>query len=198
MTKRATDAKRLVLASASPRRQQLLAQIKITPDVIDPADLDETPLLRELPRSLAQRLAHAKAALVAERHPHSFVLAADTVVACGRRALPKAETEQEARRFLDLLSGRKHRVYGGICLIAPSGQINLKVVTTHVTFKRLSQDALKSYLHSQEWRGKAGAYAIQGLAAQFVRQLSGSYSNVVGLDLYEVAAMLKGLGYPRV
>ncbi len=186
---------RLILASASPRRLDLLAQIGIVPDAIDAADIDETPLKDELPAPHALRLARAKAETVAARHPGAFILAADTVVACGRRILPKAESEQDARLCLDLLSGRRHRVLGGVCLIAPDGRRADKVVTTQVAFSRLGADAFAAYIAGGEWRGKAGGYAIQGKAAVFVRWLGGSYSNVVGLPLQECWGMLRGLGY---
>lgn len=186
----------LVLASASPRRVDLLAQIGIVPSAIDPADIDETPLKDELPRPHAERLARAKAFAVAARHPGAFVLAADTVVGVGRRILPKAEDEATARRCLDLLSGRRHRVYGGVSVIAPSGQQISRVVETVVTFGRLSAEEHAAYLASGEWHGKAGGYAIQGRAARLVKALSGSYSNVVGLPLYETARLLGGLGFP--
>lgn len=184
----------LVLASASPRRVDLLAQIGIQPDEILPADIDETPLRRELPRALAGRLARAKAAAVQALRPGAFVLAADTVVACGRRALPKAETESQAAACLDLLSGRNHRVLGGVALALPDGRMLERLVVTNVTFKRFDRREMTAYLASGEWRGKAGGYAIQGLAAALVRQISGSYSNVVGLPLYETAALLQGAG----
>ncbi len=184
----------LVLASASPRRVDLLAQIGIQPDEILPADIDETPLRRELPRALAGRLARAKAAAVQALRPGAFVLAADTVVACGRRALPKAETESQAAACLDLLSGRAHRVLGGVALALPDGRMLERLVVTNVTFKRFDRREMTAYLASGEWRGKAGGYAIQGLAAALVRQISGSYSNVVGLPLYETAALLQGAG----
>ncbi len=193
-------AQRLVLASASPRRLDLLRQIGVAPDWVDPADLDESPLPRELPDHHAARLAAAKADAVAARHPGAFVLAADTVVACGRRILPKAETESQARACLERLSGRRHRVFGGVVLIAPDGEGGAgrrieRLVRTDVTFKRLSHEELAAYLASGEWRGKAGGYAIQGRAAAFVRWLGGSYSNVVGLPLHEVATMLSGAGF---
>jgi len=184
-----------VLASASPRRRELLAQIGLSPDIIDAADLDERPLPKELPARHAERLAAAKADAVAARHPGAFVLGADTVVACGRRILPKAESEAEARACLALLSGRRHRVHGGIALVTPAGRRLVRGVVSIVTLKRLTGDEIASYLASGEWRGKAGGYAIQGLAARFVRHLSGSYSNVVGLPLYETAALLAGAGY---
>ena len=185
----------LILASASPRRLQLLEQIGIVPDRVVPADADESPLKNELPRDQAKRLAALKAEAVRADHPESFILAADTVVGCGRRILPKAECEAEATRCLKLLSGRRHRVFGGICLIAPDGRQSLKVVETAVAFKSLSEGEISSYIESDEWRDKAGAYAIQGRAAVFVRKVVGSYSNVVGLSLFETNGMLKGLGY---
>jgi len=188
---------RLILASASPRRLDLLAQIGVTPDAVDPADIDETPLKGELPSPHAARLARAKAETVAARHPGAFVLAADTVVACGRRILPKAETEQEAKHCLELLSGRRHRVLGGVCLIAPDGRRSEKLVTTQVLFGRIDATEFQAYIEGGEWRGKAGGYAIQGKAATFVRWLGGSHSNVVGLPLHECWAMLRGLGYGK-
>ena len=184
----------LILASASPRRLELLRQIGVEPDLVVPADFDETALKGELPRAHAGRLAAAKAASVAADHPAAHVLGADTVVACGRRILGKAESATEARRFLTLLSGRRHRVFGGVCLIAPDGRSISRIIQTAVTFKRLSEKEINRYLAHGEWRGKAGAYAIQGRAAAFVRQLGGSYSNVVGLPLYETMSMLQGLG----
>lgn len=185
----------LVLASASPRRKDLLSQISIVPSLIDPADIDETPLDQETPRQLAIRLAQAKAAALAEKHQGKYILAADTVVGCGHRILPKAEDKDTAATCLKLLSGRKHQVFGGIALISPEGKMFHRVSKTLVTFSRLSAHQFDEYLQSQEWDGKAGGYAIQGLAAKFVRQLQGSYSNVVGLDLHETAKMLQGLGY---
>jgi len=173
-----------------------LCQIGIAADRIDPADVDETPLPGELPRTLARRLAHKKAEIVAARHPGAFVLAADTVVACGRRILPKPEDETTARWCLRLLSGRRHRVFTGLSLVAARGRRAERLVETIVTFKRLSEADLRWYLDSGEWRGKAGGYAVQGRAAAFVRQLRGSYSNVVGLPLHETAALLDGLGFP--
>ncbi|MBP2228556.1 septum formation protein [Azospirillum agricola] len=196
-----SKAPRLVLASASPRRLDLLRQIGIVPDAVDPADLDETPLPRELPPQHALRLAGGKAACVAARHPDSWILAADTVVACGRRILPKAEQETEARKCLDLLSGRRHRVYGGVVLLVPDaegGHRRLeRLVRTDVTFKALSKAEVESYIASNDWHGKAGGYAIQGRAAALVRWIGGSYSNVVGLPLHEVAGLLHGAGFPQ-
>jgi septum formation protein len=185
-----------VLASSSPRRRDLLNQIGIVPDVIAPAEIDETPLRRELPARMARRLARAKAEAVAVAHPGTLVLGADSVVAAGRRALPKAETEDEARACLALLSGRRHRVHAGVCAIAPDGRRAERLVTTTVTFKRLTPAEIAGYLATGEWHGKAGGYAIQGRAGAFVRFVSGSYSAVVGLPLAETAALLTGLGFP--
>lgn len=187
----------LILASASPRRLTLLAQIGVKPDAIDPADVDETPLPRELPRDHANRLAAEKAQAVARGHKRAaFILAGDTVVACGRRILPKAEAEETARACLELLSGRRHRVITGLALITPDGALRQRTVTTAVTFKRLSAEEIAVYLASGEWRGKAGGYAIQGLAGMFVSGINGSYSNVVGLPVHETAMLLAGNGYP--
>ncbi|WP_454017153.1 Maf family protein [Azospirillum sp. Marseille-Q6669] len=192
---------RLVLASASPRRLDLLRQIGVVPDAVDPADIDESPLPRELPPQHALRLAGEKASAVAARHPGAFVLAADTVVACGRRILPKAEEEKQARACLALLSGRRHRVFGGVVLLSPTGDGEAlrrsdRLVRTDVTFKSLSHEETESYIASGEWQGKAGGYAIQGRAAVHIRWIGGSYSNVVGLPLFEVAALLRGAGFP--
>ncbi len=180
----------LVLASASPRRLELLAQIGVTPDKIVPADIDETPATDELPKNYAERMALEKAAAVAPAYPQALVLAADTVVACGRRILPKAEDERTARACLKLLSGRRHRVISGISLVLPDGRQLTKSVTSTVTFKRLSAEDTEQYIKSGEWDDKAGGYAIQGLAATYVRALSGSYSAVVGLPLFEVGGWL--------
>ncbi len=185
----------LILASASPRRQELLAQIGITPDQIIPADIDETAHRQESPRQLAARLSLEKAALIGENHPEYYILAADTIVALGKRILGKATTVQEARNYLKLLSGRRHRVYSGISLITPEGKQISRVVATTVIFKQLSTQDLNAYLSHEEWQGKAGAYAIQGFAARFIKGINGSYSNVVGLPLFETANMLQGTGY---
>jgi len=185
----------LVLASASPRRLQLLRQVAIVPDRIDPADIDETPAPGELPASHVVRLAEAKARAVEPRHPGAFILAADTIVACGRRILPKAEDEATARACLTLLSGRRHRVYGGVALMTPSGEMAIRRVVSQVAVKRLSETEFEFYLESGEWRGKAGGYAIQGSAAAFIPWLAGSYSNVVGLPLFETVQLLAGRGY---
>ena len=193
---------KLVLASASPRRLALLQQIGLEPDHVLPADLDETPKPRELPRALALRLSREKAqsaAQLAAKHPQltgAFVLAADTIVAVGRRILPKCEELEEARNCLTLLSGRTHRVLTGVALLTPHGVVRQRVVESRVTFKRLSEPDITAYLASQEWHGKAGGYAIQGLAGAFVVQLIGSYPSVVGLPLYETAALLSGEGFP--
>ncbi len=185
----------LVLASASPRRRDLLAQVGIVPAQIIPADIDESPLPRELPRAHALRLAEAKARAVAPEAPGAFVLAADTVVACGRRILPKAEDEAAARACLALLSGRRHRVIGGVCVIAPDSTCRIRAVQTAVSVRRLTSAEIDAYAAGDEWQGKAGGYAIQGRFAAYIRALNGSYSNVVGLPLYETVALLGGLGF---
>lgn len=193
----APPPRRLTLASASPRRLELLKQVGIVPDAVAPAGIDESPRKDESPRALALRLAAAKASAVAPEHRGSWVLAADTVVACGHRALPKPGDAEEARACLALLSGRRHRVYGGVCAIAPSGAARTRVVRTAVAFKRLSRQEVEAYLADGEWRGKAGGYAVQGRAAAFVRHIGGSWSNVVGLPLFETVGLLEGLGYKR-
>jgi septum formation protein len=185
---------RLVLASASPRRLALLAQIGITPDRVAPSEIDETPLPRELPRPHAERLARAKADAVDA--PGCFILAADTVVAAGRRILPKAKTEAQASACLTLLSGRRHRVLTAVVLRAPDGRRTQRLVESVVGLARLTPGQLHAYLAGGEWQGNAGGYAIQGGAAAFVRFLSGSYSNVVGLPLFETAQLLRGAGWP--
>lgn len=184
-----------VLASASPRRRDLLRQIGLVPDDIDSPCVDETPGPRELPRDYALRMALAKADAVAPHHPGAFVLAADTVVSCGRRILPKTLERDQARTCLDLLSGRRHRVFGGVCLVRPDGSRVTRLATTAVRFKRLSTREIEVYLACGEWRGKAGGYAIQGVAAAWVASLNGSYSNVVGLPLNDVYAMVSGNGF---
>jgi len=186
----------LVLASASPRRLDLLRQVGLSPDEIDPAELDERPSRGELPANMAKRLAQAKAAMIAARHPGAIVLAADTVVAIGRRILPKTLIAAEAAACLAMLSGRRHRVLTAIAVVAPDGRRACKLVRTAVRFKRLTQAEIADYVASGEWRGKAGGYAIQGRAARLIPFLSGSYSNVVGLPLCETVALLAGLGYP--
>ena len=186
---------RLVLASASPRRLELLRQVGIEPDAVAPAEIEEAAWTGEAPMATARRLAEAKADTAAAAHPDAFVLGADTVVACGRRQLPKAEDEAAARSCLELLSGRRHRVHTGVAVRPPGGVARSRVASTVVTFKRLSAAELRGYLEDGEWRGKAGGYAVQGRAAVLIRNLNGSYSNVVGLPLYETIALLSGLGY---
>jgi septum formation protein len=184
----------LVLASASPRRIELLAQIGISPDRIDPADIDEAPLKGETPPRLAERLARTKAETVAARRPGAVVLAADTVVSVGRRFLEKAADEAEAERFLRLLSGRNHRVFTGVA-VARDGRVSTRVNETRVTFKILSDAEIAGYVASGEWRGKAGGYGIQGPAGAFVRRIVGSHPAVMGLPLYEAASLLAGAGW---
>nr|WP_221212289.1 nucleoside triphosphate pyrophosphatase [Brevundimonas lenta] len=184
----------MVLASASPRRVELLALVGIVPDRIDPADIDETPLKDETPPRLAARLAVSKARAVADRAPGAVVLAADTVVAVGRRLLEKAADEAEATRFLKLLSGRNHRVLTGVA-VAAGGQVRHRVVDTRVSFKVLSDAEIAAYVASGEWRGKAGAYGIQGRAGAFVTRLVGSYPAVMGLPLPESVNLLAGAGW---
>ena len=186
---------KFVLASASPRRLELLGQIGITPDLVDPADADETPLKDESPRNLALRLSQVKADAVREKHKGAIILASDTVVGLGHRCLPKAADEKEARRFLEMLSGRRHRVYSGVTIIDAAGKAHSRVVRTDVKLKRLSAAEIDAYIESNEWQGKAGAYGIQGLAAAYVNFINGSYTNVVGLPLFEVSQILQGIGY---
>jgi septum formation protein len=193
---------KLVLASGSPRRLALINQAGVEPDSLEPAEIDETPERGELPRTLAVRLAREKGLKAQERIraredlKGAFILAADTVVAVGRRIMPKPELLEEAASCLRLLSGRTHRVYSGVCLITPNDSVKTRLVETRVRFKRLSDQDIESYLASGEWRNKAGGYAVQGLAGTFVVKLVGSYSNVVGLPLYESIALLAGEGYP--
>lgn len=186
----------LVLASASPRRLDLLAQAGLTPDAVQAADVDETPLADETPRRLAERLALAKA--VAVHKSGQFTLAADTVVAVGRRVLPKAETETQARMCLTLLSGRAHKVLTGVAVIAPDGRVASRLSETRLHVKRLTVPEIDDYIVSGEWHGKAGGYGIQGRAGALVLDLSGSYTGVVGLPLYETLCLLDGLGYQRL
>ena len=187
-------APRLILASASPRRRELLARLGVTPDAVAPADIDETPYKSELPRDYARRMAREKALAAASDAAH--VLAGDTVVAAGRRILPKAEDEATARRCLELLSGRRHTVLSAIALRAPDGTLREKMSETAVKFKRLSAEEIDAYLASGEWDGKAGGYAIQGAAEGLVSWLQGSHSGVVGLPLYETRILLKSAGFP--
>lgn len=186
---------RLVLASASPRRLDLLRQIGIEPETVVSPEIDETPLESEEPRDYARRMAAEKARTVARRHPGRFTLAADTVVVAGRRILPKAEGEAQVRDCLRRLSGRRHRVVGAVAVVTPGGAERLRLVSTLVAFKRLTAAEIDRYLASGEGTGKAGGYAIQGRAAIFVRFLSGSYTNVVGLPVYETWHLLAGLGF---
>ena len=193
---------KLVLASGSPRRVTLINQAGIEPDALRPADLDETPKRGELPRACANRLARAKAEAaldlvrVDEELKGAYILAADTVVAVGRRILPKAELLDEAAQCLRLLSGRNHRVHTGVCLVTPNEAFRQRLVETRVRFKRLSEDDIQAYIGSGEWRGKAGGYAVQGIAGSFVVKMVGSYSNIVGLPLYESITLLGGEGFP--
>ena len=193
---------KLVLASGSPRRLALLQQVGIEPEALFPADVDETPLKNESSRELARRLARAKAEVARktarnrEELRRAYILAADTVVSVGKRILPKAEVVDEAAACLRLLSGRTHRVYTAICVVTPKDGFRDRIVETRLRFKRLSRDEMERYLASGEWRGKAGGYAIQGLAGTFVVKLTGSYPNVVGLPLYETISLLEGEGYP--
>ena len=193
---------KLVLASGSPRRVMLINQAGIEPDALRPADIDETPKRGELPRACANRLARAKAEAalelicIDEEFKGSYVLAADTVVAVGRRILPKAELLDEATQCLRLLSGRNHRVHTAVCLVTPKGAFRQRLVETRVRFKRLSDEDIEAYLASGEWRGKAGGYAAQGIAGSFIVKIVGSYSNIVGLPLYETTALLAGEGFP--
>ena len=187
----------LLLASGSPRRLALLAQIGIAPDLVEATGADETPLRAETPRAHALRLAAEKARLAALRHPGHLVLAADTVVAAGRRILGKAETRADAERMLRLLSGRRHRVWTGVAVVAPGQPPRMRLSGSIVTFQRLTDQQLAAYLDSGEWQGKAGGYAIQGRAAAFVRFLSGSHSGIVGLPLFETAQLLRGIGWLR-
>ena len=193
---------KLVLASGSPRRVTLINQAGIEPDALRPANVDETPRRGELPRACANRLARAKAEVALdlvradEELQGAYILAADTVVAVGRRILPKAELLDEAAQCLRYLSGRNHRVYTAICLVTPREAFRHRLIETRVRFKRLSTDDIETYLASGEWRGKAGGYAAQGIAGSFIVKLVGSYSNVVGLPLYETVALLSGEGFP--
>ncbi len=193
--------RKLVLASASPRRLALLEQVGVRPDLLLPASIDETPRRAERPRKLAIRLAEAKAKTSRQRADTddemktAFVLAADTVVAVGRRILPKAETVEDASASLRLLSGRAHRVYTAVCLVYPGGRMRSRMVETRVRFKRLSDQEIEAYLASGEWRGKAGGYAVQGIAGGFVVRIIGSYSSIVGLPLRDTLDLLEGAGF---
>ena len=184
-----------ILASSSPRRLALLKDIGITPDKVLPADIDETAKPGELPRQLAARLAREKLAVVMKNNPGPYILAADTVVACGRRILPKAETPHEVRDCLKLLSGRRHHVFTGVALASPMGKVTERVADSTVTFRQMVQRDIDAYVESGEGVGKAGGYAIQGRAAAYIRFISGSYSNIVGLPLYDVGQMLNNAGF---
>ncbi|MDD5586751.1 MAG: Maf family protein [Alphaproteobacteria bacterium] len=185
-----------ILASSSPRRLALLKDIGIVPDKIVHADADEAPRPRELPRLLAQRLALAKLQAVSAAEKSAIILAADTVVGCGRRILPKAQTDEDVRRFWRLMSGRRHHVYTGVALRTPQGKILQRLSDSIVTFRRVTEPEIEAYVKSGEGVGKAGGYAIQGRAATHIRFIAGSYSNIVGLPLYEVAQLLRSCGYP--
>ena len=187
---------RLVLASASPRRLELLARIGVVPDAVIPADIDETPRKGELAGDYAYRMGAAKAAVVHSAEPEALILAADTVVAVGRRILPQAELLDEAGQCLRLLSGRNHKVFTAVCLVTPKQGFRQRLVESRVRFKRLSEQDIESYLASGQWRGKAGGYAAQGIAGSFIVKMVGSCSNVVGLPLYETISLLAGEGYP--
>lgn len=184
-----------ILASASPRRVDLLAQIGIVPDKIVPADIDETPLKNEIHRDYARRMALEKVTAVAKDHKGAFILAADTVVAAGRHILGKPCDADQAQAFLEVLSGRRHHIYGGIALHTPDGRTISRVVDTMVQFRPLSAEHIQSYIQSDEWQGVAGGYAIQGRAGAFVKRIDGSYSNIVGLPLYDTMALLEGNGF---
>lgn len=184
-----------ILASASPRRLELLKQINITPDEVLSPDIDETPLKAEKAKKLALRLAEEKAKTVAKQKGNSFILAADTVVNCGPTILDKAETADQARTYIMKLSGRRHRVYGGIALITPDGKLLSRICETMIQFKPLSAQDIDEYIASNEWNGKAGGYAIQGFAGSFVKYMTGSYSNVVGLSLYDTMKLLQSGQY---
>lgn len=188
----------LILASQSPRRKHLLADAGIFADHVIAADIDETPIKNERPADYVLRMAHQKADAVANRLGGQFVLSADTAVICGQRILPKAETAEEARSCLQLLSGRSHRVYGGICLYLPDGGWRTKLSVSRVKFRPLSPADRYAYIQSGEWQGKAGGYAIQGRAGLYVSQITGSYSNIVGLDMQKVAGLLLGAGFDYV
>lgn len=194
MSAPSADVPRFILASASPRRIDLLAQIGVTPHAIIPADIDETPQAAELPRAHALRLATQKAAEVAKTQTNCVILAADTVVGVGRRILPKTETEDEAKLCLELLSGRAHRVYTGVCVIGLDGTPHMRLSETRLKMKRLSTAEQRGYIQSGEWRGKAGGYGIQGLAGAFIASLNGSYTGVVGLPVFETRNLLMSAG----
>ena len=186
---------KIVLASGSPRRKELLAQLGLSPVTVVPTNTVEVPLKGEKPKALVERLARLKAEVVAKTVNEKWVVAADTVVVAGNRILGKPSTQVEAQKFLQLLSGRRHQVLTGVVVIRPDGELSCRIVTTRITFKRLERDEIERYLSLGQWQGTAGAYAIQGYAGAFVRQLRGSYTNVVGLPLYETLALLRGSGF---
>ena len=188
---------KLILASASPRRLDLLAQVGIAPDQVIPADIDETPMKGELPRQLVERLALGKGQAIAADHKDAFILSADTIVSLGRRILGKPADRTEAEQFFKLMSGRRHTVIGGIAVTSPAGKSVTRVVETVVQFKRLSDLDIGFYLDSGEWEGKAGGYGIQGFAEAYIKAIRGSYSNVVGLSLYDTMQILNGLGFQK-
>ena len=197
----APNSEPVILASASPRRLALLAQLGLVPDEIIPADINEDPHARELPLPYAKRMAMEKTALISARYPEAFVIGADTVVACGRRILPKADDAQTAQDCLALLSGRSHRVYGGLALAVPEvmrdnhKDMIVKSRCSHVHMSRLDHKDVTDYIAYGDWDGKAGGYAIQGMAARFITKISGSYSQIMGLDIYQMSQMLKGVGF---
>jgi len=188
---------KLILASSSPRRVELLAQIGIVPDKIIPADIDESVLKGELPQKLCVRLARGKAEKIAVENPGAIIIGADTVVACGRRILDKTSNEDEVRKTLAILSGRRHKVFGGLCVIDGEGKVRTRLCETSVSFRRLSNAEIEAYVKGGDWIGKAGGYAIQGEAATFTKFISGSHSNIIGLSLYDIAAMLNTAGYKK-
>lgn len=192
-----SEPAQLVLASASPRRLELLRQVGLEPDRVAPADIDESPLHDETPRRLALRLARGKAQAAADGAPGAYVLAADTVVALGRRVMGKPADEVQARRWLGLLSGRAHQVLTGVAVVAPDGRIAARLGEARLKFKRLTAAEIDAYIAGGDWRDKAGAYGVQGRAGGFVTTLQGSYTAVVGLPLYETLALLDGLGFRR-
>lgn len=184
-----------VLASASPARLELLKSINLVPDSVSPADIDETPQKNELPKDYVMRIAAAKAETVSKKFPQAFVVAADTIGVAGRAIIGKAENEIESRKILNMLSGRRHRVLTGLCIISPEGIMRVKVIQTTVKFKRLEKNELDEYIKSGQWKGKSGCYGIQSMAGGFIEWINGSFSNVVGLPLVETRNMLKGLGF---
>ncbi len=190
-------SQKLILASASPRRLSLLASAGVHPDKVEPADLDESIIKNETGSHLVKRLALSKAKYVYERNPNNFIIGADTIVSAGRRLMGKPSDPDNARAYIKQLSGRRHRVYGGICVISPKGDLSLKSISTIVRFKRLTPDEIDAFILTGQWKDKAGGYAIQGLAGSFVLSINGSYTNIGGLDIASAIAMLTGLGFKR-